>query len=68
MHACVKIMSLSHIDLDLSIIIINPWCMREGYGSRSVCVSATKLATTYLICKSKVQLYKVPYGVPNACQ
>ena len=28
-------------------------------------MSVTKLAATYLVCKSKVQLCKVPYGVPN---
>ena len=32
-----------------------------------ICVSVTKLAATYLICESKVQLCKVLYGVPNAC-
>ena len=41
--------------------------MREGYGSHSVCLSVTKLAATYLVCESKVQHYKVPYGIPNAC-
>ena len=49
--------------------------MREGYGSHSVCVSVylcicvsvTKLAATYLVCGSKVQLCKVPYDVPNTC-
>ena len=43
--------------------------MCEGYGSHSVCLSVTKLAAaaTYLICEPKVQCYKVPYGVPNAC-
>ena len=30
-----------------------------------VCPYVTKLAATYLICESKVQCYKVPYGVPN---
>ena len=29
-------------------IIINPRRMREGYGSRSVCLSVTELAATYL--------------------
>ena len=41
--------------------------MCESYGSHSVCmsvcVSATKLAATYLVFESKVQCYKVPYGV-----
>ena len=36
--------------------LINPRHMREGYGTRSVCV--TKLAPTYLVCESKVQCYK----------
>ena len=35
------------------VAVINPWRMREGYGSRfvcvSVCVSVTTLAATYLI-------------------
>ena len=32
------------------MFVINPQCMHEGYGSRSVCVSmyVTKLAVTYL--------------------
>ena len=32
-----------------------------------VCLSVTKLAATYwyLVCESKVQCYKVPYGIPN---
>ena len=33
----------------------------------SVCVSIIKLAATYLVCDSKMQVCKVPYGVPNAC-
>ena len=41
--------------------------MREGYGSHFVCLSVTTLAATYLVCKSKVQYCKVPYGIPNAC-
>ena len=45
--------------------------MREGYGSRSVCVyvcvclSVTMLTATYLICESKMRCYKVPYGLPE---
>ena len=49
--------------------------MCEGYSSRfvcvcvcvclCVCVSVTALAATYLVCKSKVRCYKVPYGVLN---
>ena len=32
-----------------------------------VCLSVTKLTMyMYLVCKSKVQCYKVPYGVPKA--
>ena len=48
--------------------IINLRCMREGYGSHSVCVclSLTTLAATYLVGESNLQCYKVPYGVPNA--
>ena len=30
-------------------------------------MSVTKLATTYLVCESEVQCYKVSYGTPNAC-
>ena len=44
----------------------NPWCMRKGYGSRSVSLSVTTLAATYLVCESNLQCYKVPYGLPNA--
>ena len=48
---------------------VNPRRMREDYGSRSLClcVSITKLAATYLVCKSKLRCYRIPYGVPNAC-
>ena len=47
--------------------IINPWHMREGYGRRSVCLSVTKLAATYLVFKSNLQCnsYKILYGIPN---
>ena len=38
-------------------IMINPWCMREGYGSRSVCVSVTKLAATYLVYTLKTRCH-----------
>ena len=31
----------------------------------SVCLSVTMPAATYLVCKSKVRCYKVPYGVSN---
>ena len=41
--------------------------MRKGYGSRSVCLSVTKLAATYLICEYQVRFYKIPYGISNAC-
>ena len=55
--------------------VVNPRRMREGYGSRSVCVcvcvslcvSVTALAATYLVYKSQVRCYKVPYGVVNVC-
>ena len=33
----------------------------------SVCLSVTKLAATYLVCKSKLRCYTIPHGVPNAC-
>ena len=41
--------------------------MHEGYGSCSVILSVTKLAATYLVCKSKLGCYTIPHGVPNAC-
>ena len=42
--------------------------MCEGYGSRvCVCVSVTVLAATYLVYKSQVRCYKVPYCVSNVC-
>ena len=52
--------------------MINPWRMREGYGSHSVCtvclcVSVAALAATYLVYKSRVRCYKVLYGVSNVC-
>ena len=31
------------------VVVINPRRMREGYGSRFVCVSVTTLAATYLV-------------------
>ena len=30
-------------------------------------MSVTKLAATYLVCESKVQLCEVPYGFSNTC-
>ena len=50
-------------------VFINPRCMHEGYDSCAVClcVSVTALAGTYLVYKSKVRCYKVPYGVSNLC-
>ena len=41
--------------------------MHESYGSRSVCLSVTKLAATYLACKSKLRCYTISYGGPIAC-
>ena len=50
-----------------SVNIINPQHMCESYGSHSVCVCVcvcvTTLAATYLIRKSMVRCYKVPYGI-----
>ena len=40
---------------------------REGYGSRSVCVSVTKLAATYLACRSKDRL-PVAISTNETCQ
>ena len=45
-------------------IIINPQCMVTVV---ILCVSVTKLAATYLVCKSKLWCYMIPYGVSNAC-
>ena len=48
------------------MLIFNPWRMREGYGSRFVCVcvcvclSVNTLAATYLICISKLRHHRVP--------
>ena len=47
--------------------IINPRHMHEGYGSRSVCLSVTMLAATYLIFKSQMKCYRVLHGVFNRC-
>ena len=41
--------------------------MHESYSSHSVCLSVTKLAATYLVCKSKLWCYTIRYGIPNAC-
>ena len=38
--------------------------MHKGYGSR-VCVSVTALTATYLVYKSQIRCYKVPWGVLN---
>ena len=52
------------------LVLINPRRMREGMVvvlCVCVCLSVTELAATYLVCKSKVRCYKVPYGVSNLC-
>ena len=45
--------------------------MREGYDSRSVCLSVclsvTTLAGTYLVFKSQVKCHRVLHGVFNRC-
>ena len=46
------------------IYIVDPQCMRVTVVVPCVCV--TKVVATYLVYKSKVWFYKVPYGVPNA--
>ena len=50
---------------------INPRRMREGYGSRSfclsVCLSVTTLAATYLLFKSQMKCHRVLHGVYNRC-
>ena len=59
-----------HGSLVIVAALINPRRMHEGYGSTvvvlCVCLSVTTLAATYLVYKSKLLYYKVPYGVPNA--
>ena len=61
---------LSH-SLFSSSLVINPRCMREGYGSQSVCVcvclSVTTLTATYLIFTSIVRCLRVLYGVFQIC-
>ena len=52
------------------VSLVNPRRMREGYGSRcvcvcvcvclSVCLSVTALAATYLVCMSKLRHHRVP--------
>ena len=55
------------LDVIHAVQVINPRRMREGYGSRSVCLSVTTLAAIYLVCKSKMRSYRVPYGIePNS--
>ena len=50
----------------MPVRLVNLWCMCKGYGSHSVCVclSVTVLPAicTYLIYKSQVRYYKVPFG------
>ena len=49
--------------------------MREGYGSRSVCVSVSlsvclsvnSLTATYFVRESQARCYEILYGVSNAC-
>ena len=67
-------MLLRHITNKIFIVfsqvseLINPRRMREGYGSRfvcvcvcvSVCLSVTALAATYLVCMSKLRRHRVP--------
>ena len=55
--------------------VFNPRRMREGYGSRSVCLSfchsvilsVPALAATYLVYKCRLRCCRVPYGVANVC-
>jgi hypothetical protein len=49
--------------------LVNPRHMREGYDSRSMCVSVAELAATYLVCESKLRCcdHEVPHDVPNTC-
>ena len=45
------------------VVIIHPQCMHAGYGSRSVCLSVTMLAATYLVYTSKTRCHKDLYGI-----
>ena len=54
-------------DGSIDILLTLGACARVTVVILYTCVSVTKLADTYLICESKVQLCKVPYGIPNAC-
>ena len=51
--------------------ITNPWRMREGYSSQSVCVcvclSVTTLAATYLVFTSKIRCLRVLHVVFQIC-
>ena len=52
---------------------INPWRMREGYGSHFVCVcvsaclSVTALSATYLVCMSKLRHRRVSCRLLKLC-
>ena len=52
-------------DLNLSSLTLGA-CARVMVVVLSVGLSVTTLAATYLVCKSNLQCYKVPYGIPNA--
>ena len=62
---------MMHSTLVVFSFYINPRCMREGYGSRSVCVcvclSVTALAVTYFVCMSKVRHHRVPCRLLKLC-
>ena len=49
------------------VSLVNPRRMREGYGSRSVCLSVTTLTATYLVFKSQVKCHRVLRDVFNRC-
>ena len=51
----------------ISVLLTLGTCARVTVVILCICVSVTTLTATYLVCESKVQFYKVPYSVPNAC-
>ena len=60
-----SLMYISHI------VPMIKYCIWSGLSTLGTVVvlymSVTNLTATYLIYESKVQLYKVPNGIPNVC-
>ena len=70
MYTCTVRVNVSYLTMS-TVYIINPRRMREGYGSRFVCVcvclSVTALAATYLVCMSKLRHHRVPCRLLKLC-